>query len=96
MRRFPAPWTIESIPGGYKVRDANGQSLAYVYGRGAKQVSEMAALTAAQPHTAKPKLLPIATNGTRTYGGDASTSGPLRTRRSHPTTQRSRRSPPQC
>jgi hypothetical protein len=33
MRRFPPPWTVEQIPGGYKVLDANGQSLAYVYGR---------------------------------------------------------------
>ena len=32
MRRFPPPWTVEQIPGGYKVKDANGQSLAYVYG----------------------------------------------------------------
>jgi hypothetical protein len=30
-RRFPAPWTVEQIPGGYKVLDANGQALAYVY-----------------------------------------------------------------
>ena len=36
MRRFPPPWTVEQIPGGYKVKDANGQSLAYVYGREAK------------------------------------------------------------
>ena len=27
-RRFPAPWTVEKIPGGLKVCDANGQSLA--------------------------------------------------------------------
>ena len=32
-RRFPPPWTVEEIPGGFKVRDANGQSLAYCYGR---------------------------------------------------------------
>jgi hypothetical protein len=32
-RRFPAPWTVNEIPSGYKVKDANGQSLAYVYGR---------------------------------------------------------------
>ena len=32
-RRFPAPWTVEKIPGGLKVCDANGQSLAYVYSR---------------------------------------------------------------
>jgi hypothetical protein len=31
-RRFPPPWTVEQIPGGYKVMDAAGQSLAYVYG----------------------------------------------------------------
>ena len=30
-RRFPPPWSVEQIPGGYKVKDANGQSLAYVY-----------------------------------------------------------------
>ena len=29
-RRFPPPWTVETIPGGLKVCDANGQSLAYV------------------------------------------------------------------
>ena len=23
-RRFPPPWTVEQIPGGYKVKDANG------------------------------------------------------------------------
>ena len=32
-RRFRPPWTVEEIPGGFKVRDANGQSLAYCYGR---------------------------------------------------------------
>jgi hypothetical protein len=32
-RRFPPPWRVEQIPGGYKVLDADGQSLAYVYGR---------------------------------------------------------------
>jgi hypothetical protein len=32
-RRFPPPWRVEQIPGGYEVLDADGQSLAYVYGR---------------------------------------------------------------
>jgi hypothetical protein len=32
-RRLPAPWTAEKIPGGYVVRDANGQAPAYVYSR---------------------------------------------------------------
>jgi hypothetical protein len=26
-RRFPPPWAVETIPGGFKVLDANGQSL---------------------------------------------------------------------
>ena len=28
-RRFPAPWTVEQIPGDFKVRDPNGQALVY-------------------------------------------------------------------
>jgi hypothetical protein len=32
-RRFPAPWRADKVPGGYVVRDANGQALAYVYSR---------------------------------------------------------------
>jgi hypothetical protein len=31
-RRFKPPWTAERIPGGYVVKDATGQALAYVYG----------------------------------------------------------------
>jgi len=33
VRRLPAPWIADKIPGGYGVRDANGQALAYVYSR---------------------------------------------------------------
>jgi hypothetical protein len=32
-RRFPPPWHTNPIPGGYVVRDANGQALAFVYSR---------------------------------------------------------------
>jgi hypothetical protein len=31
-RRFPPPWRADK-PGGYVVRDANGQELAYIYSR---------------------------------------------------------------
>jgi hypothetical protein len=31
--KISPPWTVETIPGGLKVCDANGQSLAYVYSR---------------------------------------------------------------
>ena len=34
-------WTLQ-IPGGYKVLDANGQSLAYVYGRETKADADTA------------------------------------------------------
>jgi hypothetical protein len=32
-RRFPSPWHADPMPGGYVVRDANGQALAYLYSR---------------------------------------------------------------
>jgi hypothetical protein len=31
-RRFPPPWTIETLDGGFKIVDSDGQALAYVYG----------------------------------------------------------------
>jgi hypothetical protein len=30
-RNFPPPWTAERFPGGFVVKDANGQQLAHVY-----------------------------------------------------------------
>ena len=41
-RRFPAPWQVEQIPGGFKVVDANGQSLVYVYARETKVEADIA------------------------------------------------------
>jgi hypothetical protein len=32
-RRFPPPWRADKIPGGYVVRDANGQALVWIYSR---------------------------------------------------------------
>jgi hypothetical protein len=32
-RRFPAPWHADPMPGGYVIRDAHGQALAYLYSR---------------------------------------------------------------
>jgi hypothetical protein len=32
MRRFPPPWTVEAIDGGFEIVDANKQAIAYVYG----------------------------------------------------------------
>ena len=41
-RRFPPPWTVEKTPGGYKVKDANGQALAYVYARETERDADIA------------------------------------------------------
>ena len=41
---MPPPWTVEQIPGGYKVKDASEQSLAYVYGRESKADADIAHL----------------------------------------------------
>jgi hypothetical protein len=32
-RRFPAPWTVDEIPGGFRVVDANGIAISYIYAR---------------------------------------------------------------
>jgi hypothetical protein len=42
-RRFPKPWTVEPMPSGYRVIDANGVVAAHVYGQpdGAMAVSEI-------------------------------------------------------
>jgi hypothetical protein len=42
--RFPPPWKIERIVGGYVVKDANGQSLAYAYGRESRADDDKAQL----------------------------------------------------
>ena len=42
MRRFPPPWTVEALDGGFKIVDANGQSLAYVYGHADARDAEIA------------------------------------------------------
>jgi hypothetical protein len=41
-RRFPAPWRADKISGGYVVRDANGQAIAYLYSRESKAEARQA------------------------------------------------------
>jgi K+/H+ antiporter YhaU regulatory subunit KhtT len=41
-RRFPAPWSAEEIPGGFKVVDATGQALVYIYGRETREKADVA------------------------------------------------------
>ena len=40
--RFPPPWHVEQIPGGFKVLDANGQALVYVYARETREQADIA------------------------------------------------------
>ena len=40
--RFPPPWTVEALDGGFKIVDSNGQALAYVYGRADQRDAEIA------------------------------------------------------
>jgi hypothetical protein len=44
-RRFPPPWRADKIPGGYVVRDANEQAIAYVYSPGDRNGGAPAVLT---------------------------------------------------
>ena len=37
-RRMPAPWTVVEIPGGFRVDDAEGKAVAYVYGLDAREL----------------------------------------------------------
>jgi hypothetical protein len=41
-RRFPPPWQVEQMPGGFKVLDASGQALAYVYARDTRAQADIA------------------------------------------------------
>ena len=41
-RRFPPPWNVEQIPGGYKVVDASGQAVVYVYARETREEADIA------------------------------------------------------
>jgi len=41
-RRFPPPWQVEQTPGGFKLLDASGQALAYVYARESKAEADIA------------------------------------------------------
>lgn len=41
-RRLSAPWSVVPRDGGFKIEDANGQALAYVYGHADRRDAEVA------------------------------------------------------
>ena len=57
VRRFKPAWTAERIPGGSVVKDATGQSLAYVYTREPR----------ADPDTAKVLAIRRASSTVKTF-----------------------------
>jgi hypothetical protein len=57
-RRFPPPWRAEKMPGGYVVRDANGQALVYLYSRD-NEAEAMQASRLDQPWTGRRRCLAI-------------------------------------
>jgi hypothetical protein len=69
MRRFPPPWTVEALDGGgFKVIDANGQSLAYVYSRENENERRSFPLKSLRPIDRRRSLpLPIRLRITRIY-----------------------------
>jgi hypothetical protein len=40
-RRFPPPWRVKQVPGGFKVLDASGQALDYVYARETREQADI-------------------------------------------------------
>jgi len=42
QRRFLPPWQVEQIDGGFKVLNASGQALVYVYARETREQADIA------------------------------------------------------
>jgi hypothetical protein len=59
-RCFPGPWREKKFSGGYVVRDATGQALAYLYAR----VSESEAIEAKQLTTDEARRITGGLEGT--------------------------------
>ena len=47
-RRFPPPWSVARITGGWRIEDATGQPLAYIYGDDRPQGASSHVLTVDQ------------------------------------------------
>jgi hypothetical protein len=57
-RRFPPPWSVEETKAGYVVKDATGQSLAYVYGRQTRADADTAKVLTMDEARRSPATLP--------------------------------------
>jgi hypothetical protein len=55
--RFPSPWRVEQVASGYRVNDATGTALAYVYA-GPQGLTQAEALAIARAIARLPELMP--------------------------------------
>jgi hypothetical protein len=55
--RFPPPWQLEEVPGGYRVTDREGTALAYVYA-GPQALTTAEAHVVAKAIARLPQLMP--------------------------------------
>jgi hypothetical protein len=76
-RRFPPPWRAEPIPGGYVVRDANRQALAYLYSRDNEDEARQAKVLRTAPISHVLRASFSRTARARTIGGVRHWSGAL-------------------
>ena len=84
MRRFPPPWIVEALDGGFKIVDGNGQTLAYVCGHvdqcdAAIGFAQVARIKSANPGSggSRPSLGGgSAAKASTQTGGTAASSGP--------------------
>jgi hypothetical protein len=67
-RRFPAPWHADPMPGGYVVRDANGQALAYLYSRDNEAEGNTCLTTALHRAPGSPLLIEPTAFGSGLWG----------------------------
>jgi hypothetical protein len=67
-RRFPPPWRADKVSGGYVVRDASGQALAYLYGRETEADARQAKVLTTTRHGGSPST----SRGCRSCSGRAS------------------------
>jgi hypothetical protein len=56
-RRFPPPWRADPMPGGYVVRDANGQTLAFDYSRDSEVEARQAKVLTKTRHDGSRSIL---------------------------------------
>ncbi len=58
MQALPAPWSVDKIAGGFRVRDGNGRPIVWVYGQENPIVSDAMTLGEAKEVALRIAMLP--------------------------------------